>query len=115
VVSSHALGTSNLHSHSSLLPFTSMQRSRAKDDGSAWMMNCPFGFVALGDVWTKGYDEPEVDNYMCVNKNCAESCPYREFPAIVWSDKGSGVSSNCTCITNATQDWQTAFLCGCNN
>jgi hypothetical protein len=61
--------------------------SGAHMDGSCWRPNAPDGYVALGDVFVRGYKEPSLDDVMCVRKDLTERAAIGDQ---IWADHGSG-------------------------
>lgn len=63
--------------------------SKADEDGSCWRPIPPAGYVALGDVFAKGWKEPGLDAIMCVAKELASEGVVGR---TLWTDRGSGAS-----------------------
>ncbi|CAM4394107.1 Vps62-related protein [Pseudoalteromonas ostreae] len=65
--------------------------SGAHKDGSCWRPVAPDGYVALGDVFVKGYNSPSLEDITCVRADLA-------YGAVVgngiWADHGSGASAD---------------------
>ncbi|MFJ7416507.1 Vps62-related protein [Streptomyces sp. NPDC098077] len=68
--------------------------------GSVWRPQAPSGYVALGDVWTEGWGEPD-DGYAygCIRKELAGRPYVREGETgdLIWNDKGSEGSYDVSC------------------
>jgi hypothetical protein len=62
--------------------------SGAHEDGSMWRPIPPPGYVALGLVCNRGYDEPSTDIVRCVRTNLV--VPARA-GGLIWDDTGTGV------------------------
>ena len=63
------------------------QGTGAQMDGSCWRPLPPDGYVALGDVFVKGYGKPELDDVMCVAKELVFEGLVGEH---IWTDDGYG-------------------------
>lgn len=61
--------------------------SGADDDGSCWRPRAPAGYVALGDVFQRGYDPPSVEDVVCVRQDLAVRGVLGNF---IWDDSGTG-------------------------
>ncbi|WP_144394522.1 Vps62-related protein [Pleionea sediminis] len=61
--------------------------SGADRDGSCWRPIAPEGYVALGDVFVNGYDNPSQNDIMCVRKDLTSR---GVIGAEIWADHGSG-------------------------
>ena len=66
--------------------------SGADWDGSFWKFSCPAGFVALGHAAKRDYNQPDINNYRCVNSSLVTSGTFSN----VWEDKGSGANEDCS-------------------
>lgn len=65
--------------------------SGADRDGSFWRIIAPAGYVALGDICTEGYDEPDKNQYRCVRKDLVVS---GVVDGAIWDDRGSGADND---------------------
>ena len=63
--------------------------SGADKDGSCWSPIAPEGYVALGDVFATGYNEPSINDVMCVAKELNYEGLFEDK---IWSDEGSGAN-----------------------
>ena len=74
--------------------------SGGRYDGSFWRVQPPEGYVALGDVACRGYEQPSEEfkaKYACIRKDLL--CDGTVDPTPVWTDVGSGASM-CVSIWN---------------
>lgn len=60
--------------------------SPTHDDGSCWRPIAPEGYVALGDVFVRGYDQPSGQQVMCVAKELVYEGRIGD---LIWADGGS--------------------------
>ncbi|MGB1014301.1 MAG: Vps62-related protein [Nannocystaceae bacterium] len=65
--------------------------SGAKLDGSCWRPIPPAGYVALGDVFVRGYDKPSRSDIRCVRQDLATR---GDIKAPIWKDHGAGSDDN---------------------
>lgn len=63
------------------------QGSGANEDGSCWRPLAPQGYVALGDVFVKGYNKPQGVQVMCVAQELVYAGVISQ---AIWTDAGSG-------------------------
>lgn len=63
--------------------------SGADRNGSCWRPVPPAGYVALGDVFVKGYDAPTLDAVMCVARGLTFEGTIGKH---IWTDSGSGAN-----------------------
>ena len=63
--------------------------SGANRDGSCWRPVPPSGYVALGDVFVRGYKAPALDAVMCVARGLTFEGAIGER---IWTDSGSGAN-----------------------
>lgn len=61
--------------------------SGADKDGSCWRPVAPDGYVALGDVFMRGYDNPDQYDIMCVRRDLTTRAV---IGSEIWADHGSG-------------------------
>eukprot|EP00918_Siedleckia_nematoides_P062106 GHVU01135478.1.p1 GENE.GHVU01135478.1~~GHVU01135478.1.p1 ORF type:complete len:585 (+),score=34.59 GHVU01135478.1:41-1795(+) len=60
--------------------------SGANWDGAFWEPICPNGYVALGHVCTRGYNQPSTNDMRCVRYDLVSRGRW----VYVWNDRGSG-------------------------
>lgn len=65
------------------------KKSGASMDGACWRAKAPKGYVALGDIFGKGYDKPALTDMVCVRADLIEEGAIGNQ---IWSDKNSGAS-----------------------
>ncbi|MCO7225150.1 Vps62-related protein [Pleionea sp. CnH1-48] len=65
--------------------------SGADRDGSCWRPVPPEGYVALGDVFVNGYDNPSQLDIMCVRKDLTQRAV---IGSEIWADHGSGADKD---------------------
>jgi hypothetical protein len=65
--------------------------SGSKRDGSCWRPIPPDGYIALGDVFSSGYDRPSLDDVRCVQKDLVHSGLAGD---MIWNDRGTGSNSD---------------------
>lgn len=65
--------------------------SGADKDGSCWRPKPPTGYVALGDVFVRGYNKPSFQDVVCVK---AELAYVAKTGDTIWKDKGSGAKKD---------------------
>jgi hypothetical protein len=63
--------------------------SGARHDGSCWRPLAPEGYVALGDVFAKGYNKPALNDVMCVARELTFN---GVVGGLIWDDRGSGAN-----------------------
>lgn len=63
--------------------------SGAAKDGSCWRPLPPPGYVALGDVFVSGYNQPVIDDVMCVASELVGEGVVGDW---IWTDNGSGAN-----------------------
>lgn len=71
-------------------------------EGLFWRPIAPAGYVALGDIFQKGFKKPSMDIVRCVPATCVEEVPY----------KGNQKSNNPKSmgIWNQDDDWESYIL-----
>lgn len=65
--------------------------SGANQDGSCWRPTPPEGYVAMGDVFVRGYNKPSLDDVVCIRKDLAYQAKAGKR---IWKDKGSGADKD---------------------
>ncbi len=65
--------------------------SGAHLDGSVWRPIAPDGYVALGDVFVRGYDNPSQHDVVCVRRDLTVR---GLIGAEIWADHGSGAKQD---------------------
>ena len=66
-----------------------------EEPGSVFKAICPENYVAMGDVWVKGYGPPNFRNFRCVRKDFLVNCSLKK----IWTNVGSGEPRSCTVYT----------------
>merc|ERR1712071_708824 len=62
-------------------------------DTTCWLIQCASGYVAISDVFSRGYSTPSYTEYMCVLSDLVTQV---QGGSTVWTDGGSGSDQDLT-------------------
>lgn len=65
--------------------------SDADQDGSFWYPLPPYGYVSIGSVVQRGYDEPDVEDYRCIR---FDQVITGTLGGLIYADHGSGADQD---------------------
>tara|TARA_R110000751_G_scaffold307401_1_gene428478 strand:+ start:39444 stop:41333 length:1890 start_codon:yes stop_codon:yes gene_type:complete len=65
--------------------------SSAEEEGSFWLPLAPQGYVSIGCVVQRGYDEPDIANYRCIRADQVEP---GTLGGLIYKDLGSGAAQD---------------------
>ena len=65
--------------------------SAEEEEGSFWLPLAPQGYVSIGCVVQRGYDEPDIANYRCIRADQVEP---GTLGGLIYKDLGSGAAQD---------------------